>query len=107
MILRDIFKARSSAEWIAFGNEHNTPIAPVNTPRTIADDPQFQHRLPWYGRDDHGAEMLPFPVKFIDEQLPEPARAPTLGQQSDEVLKGVLGYDDEKIARLRSAGALG
>ena len=30
-----------------FGNEHNTPIAPVNTPKTIIDDPQFQDRFPW------------------------------------------------------------
>ena len=105
--LRDIFKSKSSAEWIAFGNEHNTPIAPVNTPKTIAHDPQFQHRLPWYGREAHGAEMLPFPVKFIDQELPEPARAPTVGQHTDRVLKEVLGYDDEKIAGLRSGGALG
>ena len=105
--LRDIFKSKSSAEWIAFGNEHNTPIAPVNTPQTIADDPQFRHRLPWYGREAHGAEMLPFPVKFIDQELPEPAKAPTVGQHTDRVLKEVLGYDDEKIAGLRSGGALG
>jgi crotonobetainyl-CoA:carnitine CoA-transferase CaiB-like acyl-CoA transferase len=106
-ILRDIFKSKSSTEWIAFGNQHNTPIAPVNTPKTIADDPQFQHRLPWYGREGHGAEMLPFPVKFIGEELPEPDMAPTTGQHTDQVLKDVLGYDDEKIAALRAKGALG
>jgi len=107
VILRDIFKARTSGEWIEFGNEHNTPIAPVNTPKTSADDPQFQHRLPWSGREKHGAEMLPFPVKFIDETLPEASKAPTAGQHTEQVLKDVLGYDDEKIAGLRSAGALG
>jgi crotonobetainyl-CoA:carnitine CoA-transferase CaiB-like acyl-CoA transferase len=46
-ILRDIFRTRTTAEWVAFGDEFNTPIAPVNTPKTIADDPQFQERLPW------------------------------------------------------------
>jgi crotonobetainyl-CoA:carnitine CoA-transferase CaiB-like acyl-CoA transferase len=107
VILRDIFNGKSSTEWIAFGDRHNTPIAPVNTPKTIADDPQFQHRLPWYGREDHGAEMLPFPLKFIGEQLPTPGKAPTAGQHTDQVLKDVLGYDDEKIAALRSKGALG
>ena len=106
-ILRDIFKSKSSSEWIAFGNQHNTPIAPVNTPKTIADDPQFQHRLPWYDRAEHGAEMLPFPLKFIGEELPEPAKAPSVGQHTDQVLKDVLGYDDEKIAALRGKGALG
>jgi crotonobetainyl-CoA:carnitine CoA-transferase CaiB-like acyl-CoA transferase len=105
--LRDIFKSRSSAEWIAFSNEHNTPIAPVNTPKTIADDPQFKHRLPWYTASQHGAEMLPFPVKFIGEELPEPALAPTVGQHTEQVLRDVLGYDDQRIAALREKGALG
>jgi crotonobetainyl-CoA:carnitine CoA-transferase CaiB-like acyl-CoA transferase len=105
--LREIFKARTSAEWIRFSNEHNTPIAPVNTPQTIADDPQFQDRLPWYPADRHGAEMLPFPVKLIGEELPPPALAPTVGQHTDAVLKRVLGWDDARVKTLRESGALG
>jgi crotonobetainyl-CoA:carnitine CoA-transferase CaiB-like acyl-CoA transferase len=105
--LREIFKARSSAEWIAFGNEKNTPIAPVNTPKTIADDPQFRVRLPWYPAARHGADMLPFPLKPIGEELPAPTKAPEPGQHTDEVLASVLGYDAEKIAKLRESGALG
>jgi crotonobetainyl-CoA:carnitine CoA-transferase CaiB-like acyl-CoA transferase len=105
--LRDIFKTRTSAEWIEFGNEKNFPIAPVNSPKTIADDPQFQDRLPWYPASEHGAEMLPFPVKFLGEELPPPGMAPTVGEHSEEVLREVLGYDDEKIAKLREAGVFG
>jgi crotonobetainyl-CoA:carnitine CoA-transferase CaiB-like acyl-CoA transferase len=105
--LRDIFKTKTCAEWLEFSNTQNTPIAPVNTPKTIANDPQFQHRLPWYPASKHGAEMLPFPVKFVDEELPAPAKAPTVGEHNDEVLREVLGYDAEKIAKLREAGALG
>jgi crotonobetainyl-CoA:carnitine CoA-transferase CaiB-like acyl-CoA transferase len=105
--LREIFKAKTSAEWIRFSDEHNTPIAPVNTPKTIANDPQFQERLPWYPASRHGADMLPFPVKIIDEALPEPAMAPTVGEHTDAVLKRVLGYDDARIRGLREGGALG
>ncbi|MEK9796550.1 MAG: CoA transferase, partial [Alphaproteobacteria bacterium] len=32
---------------------------------------------------------------------------PLLGQHTDEVLREVLGYDNTKIAELRSAGAIG
>ncbi len=105
--LREIFKARSSADWIAFSTEHNTPIAPVNTPQTIAHDPQFQHRLPWYPADRHGADMLPFPVKYLEETLPEPSKAPTVGEHSEDVLASVLGYSSERIAKLRDEGVLG
>ena len=45
-MLRDIFVTRTSAEWLDFGLENNTPIAPSNTPKTLLDDPQFQDRLP-------------------------------------------------------------
>ena len=69
--------------------------------------PQFQARLPWYPAAEHGADMLPFPVKLIGEQVPPPSKAPEPGQHTDEVLGHVLGYDAEKIAKLRESGALG
>jgi len=106
-ILRDIFKTKSSEDWIEFGNTHNTPIAPVNTPKTIADDPQFKVRFPHYPASEHGAEMMPLPLKFIGEELPVPTMAPTVGEQTADVLGDVLGYDADKIAALRDAGAFG
>jgi crotonobetainyl-CoA:carnitine CoA-transferase CaiB-like acyl-CoA transferase len=106
-VLREIFATKTSAEWIDFGIAKNVPIAPVNTPKTIADDPQFKDRFPLYPHAKHGVDMLPFPVKFRGETLPEPGKAPTLGEHSDEVLREVLGYDDARIRALRAAGALG
>jgi formyl-CoA transferase len=32
-------------------------------------------------------------------------RSPTLGEHTEEVLKEVLGYGDEQISKLKSAGA--
>jgi crotonobetainyl-CoA:carnitine CoA-transferase CaiB-like acyl-CoA transferase len=105
--LRDIFRTRASAEWIAFAGEHNTTIAPVNTPKTIADDPQFQDRFHWIPAERLGAEQLPLPLRFLDGELPEPTRAPTVGEHTDAVLADVLGYDADTIAGLRASGALG
>jgi crotonobetainyl-CoA:carnitine CoA-transferase CaiB-like acyl-CoA transferase len=105
--LREIFKTKTSAEWLQFSNEVNTPIAPVNSPKTIANDPQFQHRLPWLPADKHGADMLPFPVKFVGEELPPPSEAPTVGEHTEEVLTKVLGYAKDKIGKLREAGVFG
>jgi crotonobetainyl-CoA:carnitine CoA-transferase CaiB-like acyl-CoA transferase len=106
-ILTEIFGARSSAEWIVFGNEHNTPIAPVNTPRTILDDPQFQHRMTWMPKERHDADMMAYPIKVEGGELPEPRPAPSPGEHGDEVLREIAGYDDAKLAALREAGALG
>jgi crotonobetainyl-CoA:carnitine CoA-transferase CaiB-like acyl-CoA transferase len=105
--LKAIFAERTTAEWLRFGGDVNTPIAPVNTPKTIADDPQFQDRLPWLSQERLGASQVPSPIKVVGESLPEPTRAPSAGQHSDEVLREVLGYDEARISALREAGALG
>lgn len=105
--LREIFKTKSSQEWLRLGDEKNFPIAPVNSPKTLIDDPQFKERFPLYAHEKHGADMLPFPVKFRQEELPVPSHAPTVGEQSDKVLEDVLGYSADKIAALRKAGAVG
>lgn len=104
--LRDLFATRTSAAWLAFAGEHDTPIAPVNTPRTIVDDPQFQDRFPLLPHEAHGADMLPLPLKFLGEDLPVPRKAPTVGEHTDEVLAD-LGYDDARRRAIAEAGGLG
>jgi crotonobetainyl-CoA:carnitine CoA-transferase CaiB-like acyl-CoA transferase len=105
--LKAIFASKTTQEWLDFGGEFNTPIAPVNTPQTLINDPQFKDRLPWIPKEQLGADMLPFPVKLVGGELAWPERAPTLGQHTDEILRTRLGYDDARIAALRETGALG
>jgi crotonobetainyl-CoA:carnitine CoA-transferase CaiB-like acyl-CoA transferase len=105
--LRDIFRTRTSEEWMELGGRVNTPIAPVNSPKSIADDAQFRDRMPWIPADRLGADQLPLPIKLVDAELPLPEKAPTVGQHTDEVLRDVLGYDATRIESLRATGALG
>ena len=105
--LRDIFRTKTSAQWLEFGNRANTPIAPVNNAKNVADDPQFQDRLPLFTTEQVGCEQLPLPVKFFDEELPVPTHAPTVGQQTGEVLSEVLGLTSDRLASLRDQGILG
>ncbi len=106
-ILRDIFKSKTTMEWLDFANEHNTTIAPVNTPETILDDPQAADRLTWFSKEQLGADTMAVPIHVEGEELPVPHRAPTVGQHSDEVLRRVLGYDDDQLEQVRATGALG
>jgi crotonobetainyl-CoA:carnitine CoA-transferase CaiB-like acyl-CoA transferase len=106
--LAAIFRERTTAEWIELGLRHDVPIGPVNTPATLADDPQFADRMPWQPADRLAADQLPFPVRAVGERPPAAARpAPEPGEHGEEILREVLGHDDERIARLRSAGAFG
>ncbi|CAN5749343.1 CaiB/BaiF CoA-transferase family protein [soil metagenome] len=105
--LKAIFLTRTAGEWVDLGLEINVPIINVNTPQTLADDPQFQDRFPWIPASRLGADQTPTPIKYLDVDLPLPTKAPTVGQHTDEVLAEVLGYDDARIAALRETGALG
>ena len=102
------FATRTTAEWIQFGLEVNTPIAPAHDTKSITRDPQFQARLPLRPWQKHGTDLMPSPIKLLDEELPVPSKAAVVaGCDTDAVLAQVLGYDAERIAALRRAGALG
>ncbi|GGM38931.1 CaiB/BaiF CoA transferase family protein [Dactylosporangium sucinum] len=104
--LQEIFEARTTAEWVAFGLAVNCPIAPVNGPASILADPQFRERMPWLPAAEYGADLLPTPVNVVGEPRHRPRRAPSPGQHTAEILSDVLGYAPEHIDRLRASGAV-
>ena len=106
--LKPIFATKTCKEWIDLGNEKNFPMAPVNTPENIVDDPQFQARFTVYPHEKHGADMISFPIHWgSGEEMPAPTKAPEVAEHRDQVLESVLGYDAAKIAELEAKGAFG
>jgi crotonobetainyl-CoA:carnitine CoA-transferase CaiB-like acyl-CoA transferase len=105
--LKEIFLTRTAKEWVDLGLEIEVPIINVNTPQTLADDPQFQARFEWIPAERLGADQQPSPIKYLDIDVPVPTKAPTVGEHTDEVLHDLLGLDDADIAKLRESGALG
>jgi len=105
--LKAIFRTKSVKQWLSFGREANTPIAPFNTPADIGDDPQFQARIGFYPAEALGCEQLPLPVYVNGRTPPVPTMAPTVGEHTEQVMASVLGLDAEAIAELQAAGAFG
>ncbi|MEQ8840327.1 MAG: CaiB/BaiF CoA-transferase family protein [Acidimicrobiales bacterium] len=104
--LTDLFRTRTTAEWVALAIAADTAIAPVNSPASLPLDPQFLDRMPWLSRDDHGAELVPTPLRLVGESRYEPTPSPTAGQHTAEVLDEVIGLDDDQIDALRRLGAI-
>ena len=109
--LAAIFATRTQAEWVNFLVEHDVPGGPVNRATDLLDDPQFQARftqLGGRGADGPAADgprLLPTPIQ-TGEALLAIRPAPTLGQHTDELLRELLDYDDDRIGSLRAAGAV-
>ena len=47
------------------------------------------------------------PILYSGTPMVDPKPAPAVGQHTDEVLSGVLGYDAQRIAELRRSGVIG
>ena len=51
-------------------------------------------------------DVIGSPVKFREATVGVTSHAPMLGEHNEAVLRGLLGFDDERIARLREQGVL-
>ncbi len=105
--LQQIFLTKSSVDWLSFANEFNTAIAPINTPKTLLEDPQFKVRFPLIPAERLGADQMPAPLKFVGEVLPVPEKAPTVGQHTRAVMADLLGFDDATFDDAVARGAFG
>jgi crotonobetainyl-CoA:carnitine CoA-transferase CaiB-like acyl-CoA transferase len=103
------FKTKTREEWFKILNEIDICAAPVLELDEVFADPHNQAREmvieiehPKLGK----VKQVGIATKFSDTPGKVRSTAPTVGQHTDEVLRG-LGLDEERIRRLREAGAVG
>ncbi|MCA8003586.1 CaiB/BaiF CoA transferase family protein [Burkholderia cenocepacia] len=108
-ILAEMVKARGKADWIGALEAAGVPCGPINDLDEVFDNEQVVAR---------GMQVaLPHPcgadVKLVRNPIrmsatPPDARTapPLLGAQTEEVLRDMLGYDDERIAALKAKQAI-
>ncbi|HEY4371750.1 MAG TPA: formyl-CoA transferase [Burkholderiales bacterium] len=94
-------------EFMAILNELDVPCGPIMSTEDLADDVHVRGR-DMYVELDHPQRgkwhNVGMPIKLSDSPA-DIKRSPLLGEHTDEVLKEVLGFDDTRVASLRSAGA--
>jgi crotonobetainyl-CoA:carnitine CoA-transferase CaiB-like acyl-CoA transferase len=47
------------------------------------------------------------PIRFSRTPVVDPVAAPAVGQHTNAVLRNLLGYDEDRLARLAEAGTFG
>ena len=109
-LLEAIFPARPTAEWLARLQKEGVPAAPIQRVDEVLRDPQVLLREmvvdlehPRLG----SVKTLGTPIKPAGAPPFRPAPPPGLGEHTDAVLGGLLGYPPERITALRRSGVIG
>ncbi len=108
-ILEDIFRTKPGDEWLRLLSEAGVPCSPINTLDRVFSAPQVEVRNMVVEMDHPKAGRLrsigdPVKISPMHEHPFEPA--PLHGQHTEEVLRDILGYTPQDIARLRKEGVI-
>ena len=107
-ILQAEFMKRNTQEWVEALEAAGVANGPINNLAQVFEEPQVKARelrmeldAP-YGK----VSSIRSPMRFSETPLEFKNPAPTLGQHSDSVLKGMLKMSDADIAKLREGGII-
>jgi len=100
---------RNKFEAMEILNRLNVPCGPILSMKEIAEEPALR-ATGTVVEVDHPTRgkylTVGNPIKLSDSPA-EVRRSPLLGEHTDEILAGVLGFSEEEIRQLKASGALG
>ncbi len=107
-ILEDLFKTKTTAEWVTLLDGAGIPNSPVNNIADIVDDPQVAHREMLVDVPHPtvtGLRAPASPMKLSDGPSSIRRHPPESGEHTAEILLA-LGYSKDDIASLETSGAV-
>jgi formyl-CoA transferase len=108
-ILNSVLETRNADDWLEEISAAGIPCGPINTLDRVFDHPQAKHRDMVVEIDHPTAGSVKLAgIPFMMSETP-PAilrHPPLLGEHTEEVLSGTLGYDPASIHALRERGVI-
>ena len=107
-LLEVVFLTRTSAEWVEIMDEHDVPLAPVQSVDEVIAHPQVKHREMIQTIEHPTAGTLGifgFPLKFSETPCEYRMPPPTLGQHTRQIL-AEYGYGDDRVEELFKNGVV-
>jgi CoA:oxalate CoA-transferase len=107
--LEAIFATRGMNDWLQRLQAAGVPAAPVNRMPAVFDDPNVGARdmIRSFQVGDTVMRTIGNAIKVQGREEVPSQPPPELGGDTDDLLRSVLGYDDDRIAELDSQGAFG
>ena len=109
-ILGDAFAKQTWSYWQERMRAAGVPCGQVRSVGEAIRSPEARERqLVTRIPHRHGGWVpnLALPIRYSRTPVVDPVAAPSVGQHTSEVLRDVLGYDEDCLRRLAEAGALG
>jgi crotonobetainyl-CoA:carnitine CoA-transferase CaiB-like acyl-CoA transferase len=109
-LLEQIFRRRTTADWLERLRGADVPAAPVNNVDAAFAEPPVEERemIVEYDHPQVGKVRLPGnPIKMSDMGKTISRPAPMLDEHTDAVLQNLLQLSADEVAALRKSGAVG
>jgi crotonobetainyl-CoA:carnitine CoA-transferase CaiB-like acyl-CoA transferase len=108
-MVEEVFRGRTTAEWLDRLQAQGVPVAPILTVDRVLGDPQVLEREMVVRMDHPRHGRLPTlgtPIKVDGRLGVDVEPPPRLGEHTDQVLRELLKYSGSRIAALRDAGVI-
>jgi crotonobetainyl-CoA:carnitine CoA-transferase CaiB-like acyl-CoA transferase len=109
-VIAGIFAGDKLETWITKMKRANIPVGNLRTVEQGFNAPEARERRRLTRIPHPTAGFVPNIATPLNMELTPPANptaAPLLGEHTNEVLRGILGYDDARLDALAQAGAFG
>jgi len=109
-ILGEAFARQPWSHWQARMRAAGVPCGQMRTVGEAIRSPEARERRLVTRIPHEGVGWVPnvaLPIRYSRTPVVDPVAAPAVGQHTREVLRVLLGYDDERLARLAEAGTFG
>jgi crotonobetainyl-CoA:carnitine CoA-transferase CaiB-like acyl-CoA transferase len=108
-MLEAVMKTRPKAQWLAALEAAKVPCGAINNLAEVFADPHVGQRgmvNEWDHPLKEGLRLVASPMKLSATPVRTDLPPPLLGQHTDEVLRGLLQCNDDRLQQLRKLGAI-
>ena len=108
-LLAEVFRQRSTREWVGLLEAAGVPNGPINDVAQVFEEPQVKARGVRIELEHAAGAPLPMvasPMRFSETPLEYRQAPPLLGQHTDQVLRELLGKSEAQLAKLRADGVI-